>query len=295
MKRKGRFLTLLAVLLVLSFAGNTAFASGSMVNGKYWQGPIQFFKNNSPMYIQGKPIILNNVAYLPVRDIAEALGMNVEWVEATAGSPRKIMITDSKPDISANTEYFTKMLSNNEAEIKSLKAKVESLEKDKKDLSDKLDSANKDLEKVKKDFEEYKKSPSYPYYYNGFYNNYYNGDSKILQDNLNRNLRSASIDGNNVTMSYSASGLYNYNHNYYNNVVIGIVVEGYKGNSLGTSADFISFLQNSVMGEVKRGYYFRTTAGSYYNLYGVEFNVKDLNSNSNFQFYADSSGYVRLR
>lgn len=168
MKKFTRVLTLLIAILVLS--QSMVYASGTRSTKKVWQGPLQVFYNEKSVQLSTQPIIIENRTYLPIRAIAEALNMNVEWVDAT----RSIKITDRSKsnDMNANIQYYAQEVTQKSAEIADLKAKLAKIEKEKDEKISQLEKDKKDIQKKLDDANDKLKN----YGYNNNWSNYYGWD-----------------------------------------------------------------------------------------------------------------------
>ena len=177
MKKFTRVLTLLIAILVLS--QSMVYASGTRSTKKVWQGPLQVFYNEQAVQLSTQPMIIENRTYLPIRAIAEALNMNVEWVDAT----RSIRITDraGAKAPSSDIQYYAQEVTQKSAEIADLKAKLAKIEKEKDEKIAQLEKDKKDIQKKLDDANE--KLKGYGYYgYNDYWRNYYGWDDANARD-----------------------------------------------------------------------------------------------------------------
>ncbi|NLV21259.1 MAG: copper amine oxidase N-terminal domain-containing protein [Syntrophomonadaceae bacterium] len=98
---KKRLILVVAVFMVLAFAAGTIAAPAVQDVTATLAGDIKFFVNGKdwqPKDVDGSimtPIIYNGRTYLPARAIGEALGIKVDWVDAT----RTVVLGDTMPPV----------------------------------------------------------------------------------------------------------------------------------------------------------------------------------------------------
>lgn len=96
---KKRLILIVATFMVLAFAAGTIAAPAVQDITATLAGDIKFFVNGEdwqPLDVDGSemaPIIYNGRTYLPARAIGEALGIKVDWVDAT----RTVVLGDTMP------------------------------------------------------------------------------------------------------------------------------------------------------------------------------------------------------
>lgn len=102
---KKRMILIVAAFMVLAFAAGTIAAPAVQDITATLAGDIKFFVNGKdwqPKDADGAvmaPIIYNGRTYLPARAIGEALGVKVDWVDAT----RTVVLGDTMPPVVAPT------------------------------------------------------------------------------------------------------------------------------------------------------------------------------------------------
>lgn len=264
MKNKKKFVSiLLAVLIVLGTAG-TVLGAGNYITRKLWQGPITMYRNSQQVQLGVHPIIMDGTTYVPVRAMAQLMGMNITWDNAS----RSIFISDNSQ---ANMAYYAQLVAANEAQMKELKSQIEKLEKEKKDLQTKLDEANKKLDDRRDGY----------------------GNLTELERQLNRYAGRATIDGQDLTFDYTVrESSYNRTTRRYDLTVTVEVRGNTKNSSLRNSYEFIRFLEGYVVNEVRR--YGRSSSYDYYDRFDIDVIDREYRQN-NCSFYVDSNGTVRER
>ena len=96
MKQRKSFIAgFLTALLVASLVG-TAFASSSAVKKDLYYNGISVTLDGKKLDLQGdrEPFIINGTTFLPLRAVAEALGLDVDWDGATA----TVRLTSAAPE-----------------------------------------------------------------------------------------------------------------------------------------------------------------------------------------------------
>lgn len=259
-KRKKLLSVLLAALIIVGAAG-TVFGAGNYVTKKIWQGPLTMYKNSQPVQLAANPIIMDGTTYVPIRALAQLMGMNITWDNAS----RSIFISDNTQ---ANMAYYAQLIAANEAQAKEYKAQIEKLESEKKELQKKLDEANKKLNDRRDD------------------RDYYG-----LENTLNRSYRDATIDGQRLSFDYKLRETYRNSHDRYSLVIEMDVWGNYKNYSLKKSSDFINFLERDVAYEARK--YYRDYRGRYaYDYIEIVVTDREFREN-NCSFSVDSDGRVR--
>lgn len=257
MKNRKKLLSMILAVLIIVGAAGTAWGAGNYITKKIWQGPITMYKNNQQVQLGVNPLIMDGTTYVPVRAMAQLLGMNVTWDNAS----RSIFITDNSQ---SNMAYYAQLLAANEAKEKEYKKQIEQLESDKKELQNKLDEANKKLDK--------RGSSS-------------SSDLRDVEDDLNRYCSKARIDGRDLRFDFTVrEGRYRSGSRY--DITITVTVRDNDGSRLNTSA-FIDFLEDDVLKEFKRSY------RSNFDYDDITFEVEDYKDRrNNCTFNVTSSGRV---
>lgn len=183
---KKRIIVLVALLLIVF--GSMSYAQGRTVTGRYWQGPLQFYKDQTPVNIGVDPIIINGTTYVPVRAMSQILGMTVNW----NGQDRSIRITSDQTQ-AANLSYYTDQVTKAQNDLN--KAKKD-LTDQKKDYEDQIAKLKKERDDIQKKYDDLLKTGNYRYSGYGY------GD---IQSALNNNVSRPVISGKTVNASYSVS------------------------------------------------------------------------------------------
>ncbi len=248
MKRNARIICVVVLLLIAS--ASLSEASGRYVTGRYWQGPLQFYKDQSPVSIGVNPIIINGVTYVPIRATSQLLGMSVSWDQQN----RRVVITSDQTQ-QANLSYYTDQVSKKQDEINKIN---KDMKDQKKDYEEKLSKLEKERDAIQKKYDDLLKSKGYanPYGYPYGYYGYSYGD---IQSALNSGVSSTNIDGFALSASYSVSGGTNGNYS------CSVNLSGSNKNAISRSG-IASFLQTSVVPYFTRnGYYGSWYDGSWYD------------------------------
>lgn len=170
---------ILIALMLIMIISPIASASGTYVNGRYWQGPLNFVKNQTPVNIGAYPIIINGTTYVPVRSLSQVLGMNVQWNDST----RTITIADQ----SMNEAYYVNLVTQQSNEMNKIKKEKEELEK-------KVKALEKERDDYKKKYEDETDRNSR--------SRDYSKDARDIERELNRREDRQNIDGYSVTAEY---------------------------------------------------------------------------------------------
>lgn len=262
MNSKKKFVSILLAVLIVVGAAGTVLGAGNYVTKKFWQGPITMYKNSQPVQLGVHPIIIDGTTFVPVRAMAQLMGMNITWDNAS----RSIFISDNQQ---ANMAYYAQLVQQNEAQLKEMKTKIETLEKEKKELQKKLDEANKKLDDRRDGY----------------------GNLTDLERRLNRSVGRATVDGQELTFEYSVKeNSYNRNSRRYD-LEISVDVRGNRKNyALKDSSEFLRVLADMVY-EVRR---YDNSAYDYYDNFDIYVYDREYREN-NCSFYVDGQGRVRER
>lgn len=137
-----RFVFILIVCFLLLQAGALAGAAAGGWNGY----PTVNVRVNGKPYTGAVPAILvENYTFLPLRGLAEALGMQVAWDGAT----RTVLVT-SPPDAVARAEAAEARAASLERELEQAKAELQAVRKELEATRAELQAARKELEDARK-------------------------------------------------------------------------------------------------------------------------------------------------
>lgn len=261
MKNKKKLLSMILAVVIIVGAAGTALGAGNYITKKIWQGPITMYRNNQPVQLGVSPLIMDGTTYVPVRAMAQLLGLNITWDNPS----RSIFITDNTQ---ANMAQYAQLLAVQEAKEKEYKKQIEQLEADKKNLQTQLEEAKKKARDDRDDRDLYG-----------------------LKQTLNRSYSSANIDGQRLTFDYGVRETSRSSYGKYTMTIEMDVRGNDKNYSLKDSREFFNFLENNVAYEAVRynkDYKNRT----YYDYIDIVVTDRD-NRGNDCTFSVDSDGRVR--
>lgn len=264
MKNRKRLLSMILAVMIIMGAAGTALGAGNYITKKIWQGPITMYKNSQQVQLGVHPIIMDGTTYVPVRAMAQLMGMNVTW----DGTSRSIFISDNTQ---ANMAYYAQVIASHEAQVKEQKDRITKLEAEKAELQKKLDEANKKIDNRRTD----------------------SRSASDLEHYLNRNYDRANIDGQSLVFDYTVTEKSSRQYNNRYRLLVEVSVRGNTlDRSLRNSSEFISFLERGVVYEIRRGY--RYDRDYEYDYDDIDIEVTDReNRRNDCSFYVDSRGNLR--